>query len=954
MDNREILLSLQRGEIGPIEAKKRLLVYAAKSENSRKQVTSKKNKIAIIGMSGRYPKANDMEEYWNVLKNGINTVQEIPKERFDIEQYYNPYPPKAGKTYCKWLGMLDEVEYFDPLFFNISPMEAEMIDPHQRIFLQEGYKAFEDAGYNPKILGDKKCGVYLGIMGNEYTTMLLNHKTKITDITGDSMAIASARISYLLNLKGPAVSVDTACSSSLVCTDLAFHSLIYHDIDIALVGGVTLYLTPDAFIKMSSAGMLAKDGKCKTFDNSADGFVPGEGVGALVLKRLEDAELDGDHIYGVIIASGINQDGKTNGLTAPSVKRQKELISEIYKKYDIEPESVSYVEMHGTGTKLGDPIELKAITEAFREKTKKRNYCAIGSVKSNLGHTSAASGIAGIEKVLLCMKNRQLVQTLHYQEPNEHFNFEYSPFYVSTVRKEWKGEVPRRACVSSFGFSGTNAHVVIEEYVPENTGRDEPAKEMLGICVLSAKNTERLKVKAKELNKCIEANQNLRLEDILYTLQVGREEMEVRAGFIASSKEELCEKLGNVFTGKEDEDVYTNVCKRGLIGEEISNALYCTIWEKPDKKNINNVIELWTKGALVNWNKLCRNRHGIRVSLPAYPFKKDKYWMIKDSIEDILPSNAGFIHPLIQKNSSNLEEIKFETIFTGNEVFLVDHIVEGKKILPASVYIEMFWASVFEVLDETAKEEIREKRKKIVLKKLCFEKQLQVSNSSKKVIIRFINKGSTISAEIFEKEGEKRIRLCECLVDIVERSKNKKLDSFVEEKTKKQLCTISGVECYEQFAKMNLQYGKTHQRIKNIYLLDGKAYVEMTERSKKNEEYHVDVGLLDAVFQAAYALYSEEENESPFLPFVINSCELLESCGENIKAVIEKKESEESRRIVDISIYNQSGSLCIKVSGFIMKQVNSSKVNSQGEVKKIIDSVVRGQMTRDEFEQFFQ
>ncbi|MCP5002908.1 MAG: thioester reductase, partial [Planctomycetes bacterium] len=417
------------------------------------------DKIAIVGMSGRYPDACNLNQYWDNLVQGRNSIREIPQSRWDVSQYYDPDPAKKRKVYCKWLGMLDDIDCFDPLFFQISPAEAEVMDPQHRLFLQEGYKAFEDAGYSNATLSNKKCGVYLGIMSNEYSLLLSQRKLVSTDTTGNSYAIAAARIAYYLNLKGPAIPVDTACSSSLVAIHLACQALLNHEIDMALAGGVSLYLTPESYLGMCQAGMLSPQGQCKTFDDSANGFVPGEGVGAAVLKRLKDAERDNDSIYGVILGSGINQDGKTNGITAPSVNSQIELERDIYSKYKIDPESISYVETHGTGTKLGDPIELEALSTVFQEKTKKKNYCALASVKSNIGHTSGAAGVASVHKVLLSMKHQKLVPSLHCTKENAHFDFKNSPFYVNKETKVWETNVNslRRACVSSFGFSGTNA-----------------------------------------------------------------------------------------------------------------------------------------------------------------------------------------------------------------------------------------------------------------------------------------------------------------------------------------------------------------------------------------------------------------------------------------------------------------------------------------------------------------
>ncbi|MFI6847351.1 SDR family NAD(P)-dependent oxidoreductase [Kitasatospora sp. NPDC050467] len=425
------------------------------------------NRAAVIGMSGRYPGAENLRQYWDNLSNGRNSVREVPPSRWDVAQYYDPRPGQKGRTTCKWLGYLEDADCFDPLFFNISPLEAEGLDPQQRLFLQEAYRAFEDAGYDPQSLSRKKCGVFLGISGNEYSFLVFRNGAETNAATSSSNAIAASRIAYFLNLKGPAIAIDTACSSSLVALHLAQQALASHEIDIALVGGVSLYLLPDTYVGMSEAGMLSPHGQCRSFDNGADGFVPGEGVGALVLKRLGDAEADHDHVYGVVAASGTNQDGKTNGITAPSANSQMELVRSVYDRHGIDAASIGYVEMHGTGTKLGDPIELDALGTVYRERGVPTGSCAIGSVKSNIGHTSAAAGVAGVHKALLSMRHGLLVPSLNFETPNEHFDFAHSPFRVNTRLEPWEpqaGRAPRRAAVSSFGFSGTNAHVVLEEY----------------------------------------------------------------------------------------------------------------------------------------------------------------------------------------------------------------------------------------------------------------------------------------------------------------------------------------------------------------------------------------------------------------------------------------------------------------------------------------------------------
>ncbi|MGA8164059.1 MAG: SDR family NAD(P)-dependent oxidoreductase [Waddliaceae bacterium] len=634
-------------------------------QDNNSEFSSHREPVAIIGMSGRYPGAPNLVQYWHNLAHAKQSIQEIPGSRWDVNEYYDPDPTKAGKVYCKWIGLLDDIDCFDPLFFSISPAEAEGIDPQHRIFLEEGYKAFEAAGYSQQGLDDRKCGVYLGIMNNEYSVLHTMESQAVVSGTSSSYAIAAARIAYYLNLKGPAIPIDTACSSSLVATHLACQALNNKEIDLALVGGVTLYLTVASYMSMCVAGMLSPEGQCKPFDDGANGFVPGEGVGAIVLKRLSDAEKDHDLILGTIIGSGINQDGRTNGITAPSVNSQTALEREIYNRYQIDPTTISYVEAHGTGTRLGDPIELTALSTAFKEQTERKNYCALGSVKSNIGHTSAAAGVASIHKVLLCLEHKQLVPTLNFTQPNSHFNFEDSPFYVNTTLKSWDPdkEIPRRAAVSSFGFSGTNAHVVIEEYVPRSrkatcsiaTNPLQPQ-----VITLSARNQERLKEYANSLLAFIQSKNGcqVNLVDLAYTLQVGREAMEARLGLIVHSMEELEEKLQAFINGKENlENVYQGQVKRNqnilaefTADEDLQKAMEAWI----SKRKYHQLLNLWIKGFVFDWNKLYGTETPQRISAPTYPFAKERYWITSKKPQEscIVPSRPSYQE--VQKASVDL------------------------------------------------------------------------------------------------------------------------------------------------------------------------------------------------------------------------------------------------------------------------------------------------------------
>ncbi|MCP5004461.1 MAG: polyketide synthase, partial [Planctomycetes bacterium] len=768
------------------------------------------DKVAIVGMSGRYPDAYNLNQYWDNLVQGKNSIREIPQSRWDVSKYYDPDPANKGKVYCKWLGMLDDIDCFDPMFFQISPAEAEVMDPQHRLFLQEGYKAFEDAGYSNDALSNKKCGVYLGIMSSEYSLLLSQGRLVSTDTTGSSYAIAAARIAYYLNLKGPAIPVDTACSSSLVAIHLACQALLNYEIDMALTGGVSLYLTPGSYLGMCQAGMLSPEGQCKTFDDSADGFVPGEGVGTVVLKRLKDAERDNDSIYGVILGSGINQDGKTNGITAPSVNSQIELERDIYSRYKINPESISYVETHGTGTRLGDPIELEALSTVFREKASKKNYCALASVKSNIGHTSGAAGVASVQKVLLSMKHKKLVPSLNCTKENKHFDFKNSPFYVNKETKVWETDVNslRRACVSSFGFSGTNAHLVLEEYPSSGKSRESisvVSRNSIFAIPLSAKNKDCLYGIVKELQAFLSENRQISLNSLAYTLQVGRGAMEERLGFIVTSIKELEVKLKSYLSGNQEiDDLYQGQVKRNkdtlavfTANEELQEAVEKWI----QRRKYASIIDLWVKGLSFDWNKLYGETKPKCISLPTYPFARERYWISETQGKGIIPTSGthvSVIHPLLHENTSDLSEQRFTSTFTGKEFFLNDHQVKGEKVLPGVGYLEMARAAV-----EKASGEIEEGTT-IHLKHVVWAQPIIVDCPARKVHVGLYGEDSgQIQYEVYTDSDNEEGAIVHSrgVAEIKEKEETPALD-IQNLRSQMNARLLSAEDCYQAFKKM--------------------------------------------------------------------------------------------------------------------------------------------------------
>ena len=505
------------------------------------QMEFNRSDIALIGMAGKFPGSDNLKDFWLNIVEQKDLITEIPKERFDYRAHSIP----------KWGGFINDIDKFDAAFFNISPREAELMDPQQRLFLQSVWQAIEDAGYASEYLSTYKTGLFVGVSTYDYFNLLYEaNAIEAHTSTGIAHSILANRVSYLLNLTGPSEAIDTACSSSLVAIHHAVRALQQGDCEIAIAGGVNALLSPMLFTTFAQAGMLAKDGRCKTFDKDANGYVRGEGVGTIILKPLYRALADHDRIYGVIKGTSVNHGGHVNTLTAPNPNAQAQLIMEAYESGKINPNTIAYIEAHGTGTSLGDPIEVNGLKKAFQNLSKKQgftlenNYCAIGSVKTNIGHLEAAAGIAGIIKSLLMLQYKKLPGQVHFKELNPYIELDKSPFYIIAETKNWESKDARRIGVSSFGFGGANAHVVIEEG-PEYVLSSQQTK-LHYLITLSAKHPDSLKQRLEDLHDYLENHQDLPLEAIAYTLNIGRSHFDHRCALVVASVEELHEKLKQI------------------------------------------------------------------------------------------------------------------------------------------------------------------------------------------------------------------------------------------------------------------------------------------------------------------------------------------------------------------------------------------------------------------------
>ncbi|MDR3478494.1 MAG: beta-ketoacyl synthase N-terminal-like domain-containing protein [Gammaproteobacteria bacterium] len=651
-----------------------------------------KKPIAVIGMSGIFPGASNVEAFWQNLVEGIDAISEIPQDRWNWKQYEGDPQVEANKTNIRWGGFVDDISQFDATFFNISPREAEMIDPQQRLFLQTALAAIEDAGITTTALAKVKTGLFVGAFSNDYAELL--HQNGITDAyttTGLIHSILANRVSYLLNLRGPSEAIDTACSSSLVALHHAVQAIQSGDCDVAIVGGVNALVTPSSYLSASKAGMLSEDGRCKTFDSQANGYVRSEGIAAIVLKSLAQAEKDGDHIYGVIKGSAVNHGGNVSSLTVPNPNAQAEVIMTACRRAGVSPATISLIETHGTGTSLGDPIEINGLKKAFSElgdaSSQMNHYCGLGAVKSNIGHLESAAGMAGIIKVLLAMKHQKIPGNLHFNELNPYIELDNSPFYIVSKTKRWDRlkdqsgkEIPNRAGVSSFGFGGTNAHIILEEYVaPMFTAFNEGAFPYL--IAISAKTESVLINKIQDLKQWLDKQEKLpSLSAVSFTLNQGRNHFAFRSAFVVGSIQGLKNQLEEfLLTKKVHNKIQTS--DTPSLNETAFNALVSTLSNAENKlantykTQLENLSLYYLQGYDLPWEKLYFAEQS-RISMPTYPFAKEHYWVVTPSLPEWVENKI----PVTQQSSIKPQK---RLLLSGNAIEFIqeDFIQQASQLL---------------------------------------------------------------------------------------------------------------------------------------------------------------------------------------------------------------------------------------------------------------------------------
>ena len=899
--------------------------------------------IAIIGMSGRFPQARDVEAMWEILAAGRDTIEEIPADRFDWREHYGDPASDRRKTNGKWGGFIPGVAEFDPLFFELSPREAEGMDPRQRLLLQEAWNALEDAGCGPRQLQNRKVGLFVGAEEGDYVFL-----AEEGEITSNHNGILASRLAYFLDLRGPTMAINTACSSGLVAAHQACVSLRSGECDMAVVAGVNLILTPACLVAMGQSGMLSKDGKCFVFDKRANGMTPGEAVVAMVLKPLAKAEADGDPIHATIRASSVNYDGKTNGITAPSGVAQTELLTEVYSKADLHAGDVEYIVTHGTGTKLGDPVEINALYDAFKGADEKRSYCALTSTKSNFGHTFAASGLLSAVSLVKAFQNDLIPASLHCETENDYIKWDKSPFFVNKTARPWPRQENRKRLggVSAFGMSGTNAHMVFEEYceTPNSNWEASPYH----LLVLSAKTPEALKERVSALIKVWQTETIARvgLESVSYTLLEGRHHFRRRLAVVAADFDDAIAAWKASITEEQNPNVFQGLVSLEFKGRkairkhaaDLMRQCRDGVTDAEDYRDaLQALADYYCQGYDLDWSLLFGARPPGRIHLPTYPFERNHYWVSDGGNSRGNKQPASQLHPLLHYNTSDFSEQKFSSAFTGQEPFLVDHVVHGQKILPGVGILEM----VREAIEQSA--DRQDRHTEYQLRNVVWLRPIVVSDDGLDVELGLTEQDGGVEFECrtrSDEHGATPVTHATGLASTLETTPPQSLD-IPALKQRMQHGRLSTDQCYEAFATGGLSYGPFYRGLQDLLIGDEEtlARISLPEAARGVDGFVLHPSLMDAAFQSILGLeVLSNDPSAPRLPFAIERLTVFAVCPPQAWAWTRRSASSGTDDHVvklDIDLCDADGNVAVRIEGFSTRALESGLPVSRRHVRTL-------------------
>lgn len=892
----------------------------------------KSSDIAVIGMAGKFPGANSVSQFWENTCKGKECITSLSDE--ELRRAGVPESDINDSTYVKVSAILDDIDKFDPEFFGIPLVEAQLMDPQIRLLLQCAWETLEDSGHaktNPQDIG-----VFAGMGGistNYYSNFVninRNFEKKTASLTHlvNDKDYLSTYISYRLNLTGPSMTIQTACSTSLVTIHQACLSLRNDECEMALAGGANIRIPHVRGYHYKKGHVFSKSGRIKAFDKNADGVVFGNGLGLVLLKKAEHAIKDGDHIYAVIKSSAVSNDGQGKvSYGATCVKGQLRCIDDALKNAQIDASTIGFVESHGTGTLMGDPIEVSALSKAFFLNTNERDkkYCALGAVKTNVGHLDSASGIVGFIKGVLTLYHGMIPPTLHYEKPNPRIKFHKTPFFVNNTLMEWKGNgKPRRAGVNSLGIGGTNTFVVLEEYCPGKEGVEKVAIRSgdAFIVPLSAQTEESLRLYVEKLadflGAAAERSELINISDLSYTLQIGRQAMQCRIAFVVSSIDELKNSLTTYLQSQGDES--QNTIKRQTPAKDGNTDPANkedngegNIQELINTKKVAQLAEAWVNGQDLDWNKLHCEGKPKRISLPTYAFAKVRCWVDSSDTQQRPSVAASTLHPLLHTNTSNLSQQSYRSTFTGNEFFLVDYHVKGKKALPLVAQLEMAQEAVRQAGGAFHLEEGG-----VCLKNIVWARPVVVGEEPLEVTIELLpEKDGNITFEIYSdarNPEEERIEYCQGVAQFTSRCEKRFLNL---------------VDLQKKLNASAIDHGTGHQALDQVYVGENQVLVKLASagETKGNGSLNpskLHLSTLGPALQASFEMVLMAKTDSmsthpttlPYLPFALEGMEIMNDCTDLrwawIRNVESCADSNEVRKL-DVDLCDERGGICARL-----------------------------------------
>jgi probable biosynthetic protein (TIGR04098 family) len=841
--------------------------------------------VAIIGTSFRVPGASSKEELWKLLLEGKSAISTLPEGRWIWPSWVDAH---SSQKKINRGGFIKGIDEFDASFFSITPRDAEVMDPQQRLLLELTWELIEEAGYKASALKGSKTGVYIGASGSDYELLLRerNEQEALTG-TGTSLAILANRLSYFYDFNGPSIQVDTACSSSLAAIHEAINSMKLGDCTQAIVGGIHLMCHPARTLSYHQSNMLSADGKCHTFDEKANGYVRSEGAVVMLLKPLAKAMEDGDTIEGIIKGSAINHGGQSGGLTVPNPEKQSELLEEAYRKAKISSSTVSYIEAHGTGTSLGDPIEITGLTKAFTNLHEPSGnqypvspWCGVGSVKTNLGHLEAAAGMAGILKVLLSMQHRHLPPTINFEKLNAKIELDGSPFYIQCESIPWRKEFPNEpliAGISSFGIGGVNGHVIIESLPAAHKAiKKEQQKNKPCIFVLSAKNKGRLKAYAQLMIDHLTEDRSVDLAELAYTLQTAREEMEERLAFVFTSLKEISDTLHLYLNESPSPKLYTGNKKNGQHYAELSKDAPVIIRQWIEAGELENIARYWCNGLSLDWNLLYVEQRPEKIRPPNYPFSRERYW-----IPEAQQLKESFKTTVQQPGDSFVETMRSEKKYT----------------------------TVFTELVKISRQQFNEKGGCSLLNVILTDSS-RINDSPLKTDFILNEKGSFFKISTV-KDSASPLYFGE-LSMTVRTSHN----AFpIELKIQEARLTASEIEQAILNQKIN-QKNNTNFKLTSLHFKNNELF-GWIDLNGKNTTHEPDIYpalvafLWDLLPNHDYITTREFKFQNLLSPFFLESLTINKECTNNVFFQITRKDDE-----CDIFIYNEDGTTCLSLLNF--------------------------------------